>query len=261
MSIIKKIDKKTELSVFTGSNSAERNTHNKKLPKINETDIVKIEEILKEWSKGFEILFPNNKIFLDLLKKNILKLIKKINDIRANCLNNISKENNFEINQIKIEDIILTFILLEFTIELKCLVNKMDNYFEPVETDRLNNLLSVDHVFKYIKEMENVTRLDDIFGVDPSQISNWKKGKKKFTINSLLKIKNNMFGEHPDLGLIEIKEKKANTYCFLIYCGIVMENLLEETKYKNNQGIELLIAFLHTYSEPIKNFFDKLVEK
>lgn len=263
MNIFQKFNEKSKLSGFTGSDSFKRKkkSHDVALSRIKETNIEKIEPFLEEWSEGFEVLFPDNKLFSDILKNKISKLINKINEIPLENLNEVFKEHNFEIDKIKIENNILNLIFFEFTLELKGLINKMDNYFEPVEKNKLNHLLSIDHVFNYIKEMENNTCLDNILGIDPAQISRWRNQNKKPRISSLLKIKNNMLGKNSDLGLKIIEEKKANTYCFLIYCAIIIENLLEEKKHIKIENIELWIALLHTYREPIERFCDKIFKK
>lgn len=263
MNIFQKFNEKSKLSGFTGNDSSKRkkNSHNVALSRIKETNIEKIEPFLEEWSEGFEILFPNNKLFSDILKNKISKLINKINEIPLEDLNEVSKENNLKIDKIKLENNILNLIFFEFTLTLKGQINKMDNYFEPVEKNKLNDLLSIDHVFKYIKEMENNTCLDNILGKSPSQISKWRNNKKKLTINSVIDIKNNMLGKNSNLGLKIIEEKKANTYCFLIYCAIIIENLLEEKKHIKIENVELWIALLHTYREPIERFCDKIFKK
>lgn len=264
MNIIQKINKETDFSVFTGNNSSERNTHNVALSRIKETNLEnfdKIDPILSKWAEGFEILFPDNQIFLDILKKKILKLMKKINELPINEWNKISKEHNFEINFLEIKNFMFKFIFCEFIIELKLCVNKFENYFEPVEIDKLNNILSVDHVFKYIKEMESLNCLDGLLGVDPSKISNWKKEKKNFTINALLKIKNNMLGKNPDLGLKIIEEKKVNTYCFLIYCTILSSRFLKGINPKDFKNGHIWISFFHTYSEGIIKILNSIFKK
>ena len=261
MSLIGKYGKETGLRQMVGTSvnkkgksklrARDRDSHYDELKKTHDTE-KEIEKVALLWAEGFKELFPlQEKCFFNI-REGLQRLIKKVRQFES------EKINFMDLKVEEIRPALLKTAVLNFAVNLKLSVNEYPEYFEPVEERILvEELISLDKVFEYIKKMENKGSLSEIFGKTDSQISKWKK-YKNMSLKSLLEIKENMVDEKREE--YKIDKRKINTYVLLMYVTLVIKGDSEE-EMENPDDIDwenlikCVTPLILYFSEEIVNFF------